>query len=250
MKAISDDVLSALSAARIEGTSLFLEGRLDRKLYQAVARVIEAAGGKWDRKAAAHLFDGDATRIIDLVLLTGTVENRKQSFGQFDTPKDTAARLLESAKLRAGMRVLEPSAGLGNLAIPARDAGCRVDCVECEPRRAEHLRAVFAEGCSVFEGDFLRLTPSMTGLFDRVVMNPPFARQADIRHVLHAMQFLQSNGRLAAIMSAGVKFRQDHATRSFRAFAEGHAGTITDLPDGSFRESGTDVRAVIVTMNA
>lgn len=53
---IADDVLTELSAAAIDGNQLFLTDRMDRSLYQRVNKVIEAAGGKWNRKAKCHVF--------------------------------------------------------------------------------------------------------------------------------------------------------------------------------------------------
>ncbi len=35
-------------------------------------------------------------------------------------------------------------------------------------------------------------------------MNPPFSRQQDIRHVMHAAKFLKPGGRLVAVMGASA----------------------------------------------
>lgn len=85
--------------------------------------------------------------------------------------------------------------------------------------------------------------------YDRVVMNSPFANGADVAHVTHAFSFLRPGGRLVAIMSAAVKFRSDRKTKAFRELVEAHGGEIEDLPEGSFRASGTDVRTVLVTID-
>lgn len=66
----------------------------------------------------------------------------------------------------------------------------------------------------------------------------------------HALGFLRPGGRLVSVMSAGVKYRQDAKTRAFRELVEQHSGTIEDLPEDAFRESGTSVRTVVVTMDA
>jgi 16S rRNA G1207 methylase RsmC len=86
-------------------------------------------------------------------------------------------------------------------------------------------------------------------LFDRIVMNPPFADQQDIRHVRHALGFLKPGGRLVAIMSAGVTFREDRLAREFRALVEDRGGTIEELPADAFKASGTGVLAVLVTID-
>ena len=86
--------------------------------------------------------------------------------------------------------------------------------------------------------------------FDFVIMNPPFARQADIDHVLHAFRFLKPGGVLVSIMSAGVMFREDRKTKAFREFIDDHAGTVERLPSGSFKASGTMVEACVVKMSS
>jgi hypothetical protein len=89
-----------------------------------------------------------------------------------------------------------------------------VDCVEVQPHLAEALRN---EGIyrSVRGCDFLLLKPDPANLYDRVVMNPPFDRERDIDHVMHALSFLKLDGFLIAIMSAGTEFRETRkATRS------------------------------------
>jgi hypothetical protein len=84
--------------------------------------------------------------------------------------------------------------------------------------------------------------------FDRILMNPPFSRQADVDHVLHAHSLLAPAGRLVAIMSAGVTFRCNGKTEALRSLIEKH-GAIESLPEHAFRESGTDVRTVLVTID-
>lgn len=58
---VCDDVLAVLSRAETNGQALLLQGQLDRKMYERTNKILEAAGGKWNKKAKAHLFDGDAT---------------------------------------------------------------------------------------------------------------------------------------------------------------------------------------------
>ena len=241
MATIPEPVLTVLSAAEMSGRALRLTGQLDRKLYTQTNAVLEAAGGKWDRKAKAHLFEVEAAEAIEPILLTGEY-SKPQDFGFFETPADVAERVIALADIRPGMSVLEPSAGRGALARPARSAGGDVACVELQERNAAHL--VADKFASVIVGDFL----GITGLArcDRIVMNPPFAGQADIRHVRRAAEYLRPGGRLVSIMSAGIDFRTNALTIDFRKWLADHEGSITRLPAGSFKPSGTDVNTVIV----
>lgn len=245
MKDIPEDVLTVLSAAEFEGTNLRLTGQLDRKLYTNTDKVLKAAGGKWNRGAKAHVFDGPAADVIEPLLLTGKYSNNKQDFGQFDTPHNLALEVIEMANICEGMSVLEPSAGLGNLGRPAAMIGGHVDCFEIDTRRI--LALLDGPFKSVECADFLEQTP--TASYHRVVMNPPFAKGSDIQHVRHAFDFLLPGGRLVAIMSASVTFRQGKAFEDFRGWLQGLGAAISQLPEGSFRESGTGVNAVIVAID-
>jgi hypothetical protein len=110
---IASEVLAVLSAAQVDGCHVALTGQLDRKLYERTNKVLEAAGGKWNRKARAHVFDGDAAERMDQIILSGSVEVPKDEFNFFPSPPAVIERLMELADIEPGMRVLEPSAGQG-----------------------------------------------------------------------------------------------------------------------------------------
>jgi predicted RNA methylase len=243
---VSPDVLQVLDQAHTDGPRLVLTGTLDRKLYLDTAKVLEAAGGKWNRKAKAHLFDGDAADAIETVILTGEVTSTKQQFGYFPTPAPIVQQLLDHAQIKPGMRVLEPSAGRGAIALAAVRAGAVVDCVEIQPEHGNALAAHRERNITIITADFLTTDPRP--VYDRVVMNPPFARQADIAHVKHAWQALKPGGRLVAVMSAGITFRQTSAAVAFRSRLEALGGELHPLPEGSFKESGTGVNTVIAVL--
>ena len=245
---ISNDVLDVLSNATTSGNALSLSGQLERGLYQRANKVIEAAGGKWNRKAQCHLFDGDAADAMDQIILTGEV-TVKQDFGYFPTPAAIVDDLILLAEISHGLDLLEASAGQGAIAIKALRAGARVDCVELLPESVRALTGAIASAgfnATVEMIDFLTIQPVQC--YDRVIMNPPFARQADIHHVNHAMKFLKPDGILVSVMSAGVMFRTNRLTVDFKNMVDAHDGEIIPLPEGSFRESGTMVNTVIVKM--
>jgi hypothetical protein len=197
-------------------------------------------------------------------------ENRKmtpaQAFGFFPTPDEAAKKLMEKARLYTGsdqsaLRVLEPSAGTGNLVkrcvTPSvledwmHRSNLRqntiVDCVEIQPHMArdlEDMKGVNRVWCR----DFITMSPDETGLYDRIVMNPPFDLERDIDHVTHAWTFLKTGGILVAIMSAGTEFRETKKTIAFRQLIERNGGEIRDLPAGSFSSVGTYLNTVTVSI--
>lgn len=242
---VDTEVLSVLDRAKTEGNALYLVGQLERPLYTKANNVLEAAGGKWNRKAKAHIFDGEAAERIEQILLTGSIDIPKDEFEFFPTPPDVAARVIELADISAGQRILEPSAGRGALVEPLESLDVSVDCVEKMPANAKHL---FGLGWlnRVAEGDFLSIEPVPD--YDRVLMNPPFSKQADIKHVMHALRFLKPDGLLVSVMAAGVVFRDNKLTIGLRDLIRERGGDIEALPEGSFKASGTGVNTVIVTI--
>lgn len=181
-----------------------------------------------------------------------------KNYGFFPTPSHLVSRVLEAGQVGTPatwrgdyprLSILEPSAGLGAIAQAAAAAGHLVTAVEIQPGHATHLRE--AGGLQrVLCEDFLALDPAGLGLFDRVLMNPPFDGGRDVDHVTHALRFLAPGGRLVAIMAAGVEFREDRKTTDFRALVERFGGTFQDLPAGSFQESGTNVNTVLLSVRA
>jgi predicted RNA methylase len=255
---IERNIIGVLEAAQIDGNKLVLTSQLDRSTYEAANKVLTAIGGKWSRKDKAHIFPEPAADVLDAVLLTGEYTRTKQNFGQFDTPEELARSVATRAMIQPGMLVLEPSAGLGRLIQATLDAGATaVHSVEIDPKRAtglrERFRSLRAEPCParyqvlVNEADFLTLPASP--IYDRVVMNPPFAKQADIDHIRHAFDFLLPGGRLVAIASSSVSFRSNQKATAFRSFVSENSGQIEALPDAAFKESGTNVSTVLVTID-
>lgn len=242
---ISDDVLAVLSNSVINENALILTGQMDRRLYVKTNEVLEAAGGKWNRKSKAHLFTGDATEIIEQIILTGEITT-PQDFGYFPTPEPIVKQLIELADIKPEMLVLEPSAGQGAIAREAAKIA-RVDCVELLPKNAEVLMSENIYR-AVATGNFLETY--LKPVYDRVVMNPPFSRQEDIKHVMHALNFLKPDGLLVSVMASSVSFRENNLTKEFRQLITSRNGKIIPLPENSFRSSGTGVNTVIVYIPA
>ena len=80
-------------------------------------------------------------------------------------------------------------------------------------------------------------------------MNPPFENLQDIDHVLHAFKFLKPGGRLVAVMSPGPFFRKDRKCQDFREWFDSLGGEAVDLPEGSFKESGSGINTKLVVID-
>lgn len=138
-------------------------------------------------------------------------------------------------------RLLEPSAGGGALARAARKAGAAVLCVEKDERAADDL---IAAGYPTVNRDFLKLKPS-SALFDGALMNPP-ARD-EVAHVTHALQFVRPGGVIVAVMSPSWQYRVPRF-KNFAEFMHSLDAQIRELPDGTFRNGGRPMAAVVLTV--
>lgn len=167
----------------------------------------------------------------------GTAPRAVSVYQLFQTPSELARRLVAVVNALPGMRILEPSAGLGRIldALPPGD----VVAVESAPQIAAELFRQNRDGVTLVQRDFLSCTVGEFGIFDRVVMNPPFHMRADIRHILHAKKFLKHGGSLAALCLN---------TRQRAEALRPMAATWEELPEGLFAKEGTRVSCVMITI--
>ena len=80
-------------------------------------------------------------------------------------------------------------------------------------------------------------------------MNPPFKKLADIDHVKKAYECLKPGGRLVSIMGAGAFFNSQNKAKDFRSWLDDQGGEFYDLPEDSFKNSGTGVNAKIIILD-
>lgn len=281
-KKLSPAALDALATAVVENNIIRIPSQLDRPVYVEVNKALESLGGKWSRKVLGHVFDrkDDLRGVLASVLQAQGYVDKKKELQQFFTPAALADLLVKLADVRPGHRVLEPSAGIGHIVDAVRRAqpSAKTVAVEVDP---EHTRALnrmlnhdMGALTALIERDFLTIRPGGISTvfmenprfeFDRVIMNPPFAKGQGIEHVMHAWKFLAPGGRLAAILDAGVSFRGQTRDYEFRHFVKehSHAGLFTragliptlyegapfyEVPARTFAESGTNVSTVIVVL--
>lgn len=167
--------------------------------------------------------------------------------GYFPTPPELVDRMIEAADIKPGMKVLEPSAGKGNIADKVRAVVGEGNVDAIEPN--SDLRKILeAKGHKLVGRDFME-ERFPEDSYDRVVMNPPFENGQDVLHVYRAYDMLMPGGRLVAIMSEHPFFATDQRSEIFRQWLKNH-GTSEKLPEGSFangeRSTGVNTRLVVI----
>lgn len=235
-----------LDVAEIQDNNVRLRGTLSRADYMATNKVLELAGGKWNKKAQAHVFPSDPRDILQLAASEGKIVDGKKTYQFFPTPDELVDRMIEAAWMDESkdnqhfQTVLEPSAGDGAIIRGLRRHfhRCEVTAVEINKEMAVLLQRNHVTGRG-FIADFLDLEPNVTGTFDRVLMNPPFTGGQDIAHILHAVNFLKKGGRLVAICANSTK--QIDTLKPLTASWE-------PLESGTFKDTG--VSTVLLTINA
>lgn len=161
--------------------------------------------------------------------------------GFFPTPDAVIDRMLDEAAIEPGHRVLEPSAGIGSILDKIRERhGIDADAVE----RMFPLEEILSmKGYNAHRGDFLEYW-NHEGEYDRIVMNPPFERGADVKHVQHAFKLLKPGGRLVALMANGAAFAKAADMIDLYGWSES-LGTPFDGRD-AFNSTGVMINLVVL----
>ncbi|HQB82200.1 MAG TPA: strawberry notch family protein, partial [Candidatus Rifleibacterium sp.] len=183
-----------------------------------------------NNKELVNIFNsGDIESFIskvktDVLLRIPTQTKRTEEmdeFQQFSTPPSIASLAAWLANINKNDFLLEPSAGIGGLAIFGKMAGAKVVVNELSQRRAEILSNLPFDQFFTENGEQINnilpddVAPTV------VVMNPPFSSTAGRVqgerktknggvHVEQALKRLQPGGRLVAIVGQGMSF--EHST--------------------------------------
>lgn len=222
------------------------DGKLDRKLYDAVNKGLDALGGKWNRALVGHVFADDPRPGIGLMLGTGFVEVEKDGF--FPTPPDVVFDMLTMLKRSVACPWLEPEAGAGDICKMVHTANvCIHVCEKNDKRRTALAKA----GYTVVGDNFLEYAPEEK--YMTILMNPPFEDYQDIDHIMHAFNnCLADGGEMVAVCSGSRWFDPDGNSQAltrkaaeFRHLVE-QFGRMKKLAENSFKVSGTGVNTCLV----
>ena len=157
-----------------------------------------------------------ADKMIELLELLPTQTKRTEEmvkFQQFSTPPSIAYLANYTANVNSSDIMLEPSAGIGGIAVFAKKDGAKVYVNELDNRRLEVLKNMPFDG--FFNENAEQLDNILGGKIEPtvIVMNPPFSSSAErnmkktkigASHIEQALKILAPNGRLVAIVGKGM----------------------------------------------
>lgn len=114
----------------------------------------------------------------------------------YPTPTEVIDQMMRDEDV-SGKRILEPSAGSGNIVGWLYDHGAD-NVIACE--KDEYLRDILSSKCDLISDDFFKLTPADVSHIQYIVMNPPFSN-AD-KHILHAWEIAPAGCTIVAICNS------------------------------------------------
>ncbi len=162
----------------------------------------------------------------------------------YPTPPALAAELVALADIGPEDVVLEPSAGRGVLLREiAKYNPARIECCELMPENRAYL---IEQGWEVVAKDFLSLE-SYAG-YTRIVANPPFSGDQDMRHVRHMYALLGFGGIMVVVMSAKFLESALEEHLAFQRWLEDRQAIVEPLGVGAFDEIGVDVATALVIL--
>lgn len=157
------------------------------------------------------------------------------------TPAEVVEEMIRLARIDNNSIVLEPSAGIGNIADKIKEVTENIDVCEQMYSFVELLKM---KGYNIAGNDFLEY--NRHNYYDAILMNPPFSNNQDITHLKHAYNLLKAGGTLVCITSPHWTFANDRTSQEFRQWIEQQEYFTTDLPSGTFEMTGVRSQIVVI----
>ena len=179
--------------------------------------------------------DPNAIRLRDMLYRAKMYQKGDIQF----TPPELAKELVALAGVRKDSRVLEPEAGIGNIADAAKEVTDNVDCIE---RMTDFCEILKLKKHNVIANDLL--TAETAPIYDSVVMNPPFSEECE--HIKRAFDFLRPGGSLVAVCSSSIQWKSTRKYEQFRDWLSEHTHSIDEC-GAKFEMTG--VHTVVLVMD-
>lgn len=178
--------------------------------------------------------DPNAIRLRDMLYRAKMYQKGDIQF----TPPELAKELVALAGVRKDSRVLEPEAGIGNIADAAKEVTDHVDCIE---RMTDFCEILKLKKHNVIGNDLL--TAETAPIYDVVVMNPPFSEECE--HIKRAFDFLRPGGSLVAVCSSSIQWKSTRKYEQFRDWLSEHTHSIDEC-GAKFEMTGVHTVVLVV----
>lgn len=230
--------------------------------YDRLRWVMESYGGRWNERCKGfkfNEFDDEKLKSIKADLSVGFVnlseeKRNRERDAFFPTPVKVVDKMIETANLKPDSIMLESSAGTGRILDEAKKVINSIDNFVVIEMNGERQRILRNKGYKVdFNGTFedsLKDSETLKKIknCDKVVINPPFKNDSDVKHLLISYMFCADNADVVSILQENSLYYDRQIHRVFKEFLSligKDAYEVVSLPAGSFKDELTTVDTVI-----
>ena len=157
----------------------------------------------------------------------------------FTTSKELLDTLMEYADIKQDENVLEPSAGIGNIADKLKEYTSNIDVCENGYSYSELLKL---KGYNLIGSDFLQVNNYNS--YSKIVANPPFSDEQ--KHIRHMYNMLKNGGRLVTICSPHWSFASDKESKEFREWLDTLTYEVIDVKEKQFEFTNVAVKILVI----
>ena len=230
--------------------------------YDRLRWVMESYGGRWNERCKGfkfNEFDDEKLKSIKADLSVGFVnlseeKRNRERDAFFPTPVKVVDKMIRTANLKPDSIMLESSAGTGRILDEAKKVINSIDNFVVIEMNSERQRILRDKGYRVdFNGTFedsLKDSETLKKIknCDKVVINPPFKNDSDVKHLLISYMFCADNADVVSILQENSLYYDRQIHRVFKEFLSligKDAYEVVSLPAGSFKDELTTVDTVI-----
>lgn len=220
-----------------ENNKIYLpDFQLDRALYLEVKATIESYGYKYIAGQHKRFEKKDANALSDLANMLDGIEilSAQKQYDFYPTPELIVKQAQELLEHDGESIILEPSCGNGDL---IKGLTRFVEAIEINP---DCRNILLDKNIDIVAEDFESFNP--TYKYKYILMNPPFSKLRDAKHILKAYDLLETGGTIVAIASIGILTRTDKYSVQVQSLISKQV--IFDNKE--FKQAGTNIGTVLL----
>lgn len=160
------------------------------------------------------------------------------------TPAKVVDQMIELSNIDKNSIVLEPSAGIGNIADKIKEITNHIEVCE---QRTDFCELLKLKNHNVVSHDFLKL--DKYNYYDCIIMNPPFSVEQE--HLQHAYKLLKDGGKIISITSPSWTFNSNRKSQEFREWFNNIGGEIVQkLESGTFEMTSVNSQIIVINKDS
>lgn len=204
---IPQNVLHAMSNFAIigdYGIRIEYDFQGKKEILERVNEIMGILGGVKSSEYKTYInykFDYNPQKVFEDVIFHGAMPDQK-THQFYPTPEIISEYVMRTADVKENDKVLEPSAGRGNLLrfLPSNVNKHNITCIEISEIFSKILLTKYP---NTLNTDFLKWAEKALQTnkrYDKIIMNPPFSDGRCVAHIQAAAKLLNTNGRLVAVL--------------------------------------------------